>query len=109
MCWTCDGEVWWSDVLGFDSIRCHFVQIRCVHITVIIPAETVKGDEQDSVATLVYGSTLDRQSPRNAQKTYGPCHGWSKLTVTVGQCENLNNVKPLLFLLSNVIYGANMF
>lgn len=46
MCGTGDGEVRWGHISGLDPVFGHCVQIRRVHIAVIVPPEAIEGDEQ---------------------------------------------------------------
>lgn len=74
VCRTGDGEVRRCDVLGFDSILGHFVEVWCVNIAVVIPSETIEGDQQHFLSLFVYRRSEDGQSPEEAE-TCSPQHG----------------------------------
>lgn len=74
MCRTGDGEVRRCDIQGFDSILGHFVKVWRVHITVVIPSETIEGDEQQLLSLVVYRSAEDGWGPEEAE-TGCPQHG----------------------------------
>ena len=46
MCGTGDGEVRWGHIYGLDPVFGQCVQIRPVHIAVVVPPEAIEGDEQ---------------------------------------------------------------
>lgn len=74
VCRTGDGEVRRCDIQGFDSIHGHFVEVWSVDIAVVIPPETIEGDQQHSLSLFVYRSSDDGQSPEEAE-TCSPQHG----------------------------------
>ncbi len=49
MCGAGDSEEWWCDVFCLHPILGHLIQVRSVHVSVIVPSETVEGDEQQLV------------------------------------------------------------
>lgn len=50
VCWAGDGEEGWGDVFCPHPIPGHLIQARGVHVLVIVPAETIEGDEQQLVS-----------------------------------------------------------
>lgn len=74
VCRAGDGEVRRCDIQGFDSILGHFVKVWRVHITVVIPAEPVEGDEQQLLPLFINWSAEDGWDPEEAE-TRRPQHG----------------------------------
>lgn len=74
VCRAGDGEVRRCDIQGFDSILGHFVEVWCVHITVVIPPEAIEGDEQQLLSLFINWSTEDGWDPEEAE-TRCPQHG----------------------------------
>lgn len=54
----------WRHVCGFDSVLRHGVQVRRVHVPVIVPPEAVKGDEQQFAALKRPAAYWDRTRQR---------------------------------------------
>lgn len=75
MCRTGDSEVRRCDILGFDAVRGHFVEVRRVDIAVVVPAETVEGDQQHPLSLLVQRRSEDGEGPEEAETCGGPHHG----------------------------------
>lgn len=50
-----DCNIGWCDISSFYTILSHLVEIWCVHIPVIIPSESIKGDEQQLVSSCCTG------------------------------------------------------
>lgn len=57
VCWTGDGYEWGRHVSGPDTILGHGVQVGGVHISVIVPAESIKGDQKQLVPDSFVGFT----------------------------------------------------
>lgn len=74
VCGAGDSQVRRCDIQGFDSIHGHFVEVRCVHITVIIPSETIEGDQQHLLFLFDCRSSKDGRGPEEAE-TCSPQHG----------------------------------
>lgn len=73
-----DRYVGWDDISSFYAILSHLVKIWCVHIPVIIPSESIKGDEQKLVSSCCTGFfDWSKESWRNCKqpKTYRQQHG----------------------------------
>lgn len=74
VCWTGDGEESRGGVLGFDTIPGHLVEVGRVHVAVVIPPETIEGDQQQLLAPFVQRRSEERRSPEDAE-TCSPQHG----------------------------------
>lgn len=70
---TGDGEIRRSDILGLDSIFGHLVQVWRVHIAVVVPSETVEGDEQDLLLLFGHRDSEDQTGQEDAE-TRSPQH-----------------------------------
>lgn len=75
VCRTGDGEVRRCDIHSFDSILGHLVEVRRVHVAVVIPPEAVEGDQQH-LLPLVFGRRRSEggRGPEEAEAR-GPQHG----------------------------------
>lgn len=49
MRWTGDGEEGRGHILCFHPILRHFIQIRCCTMTLVVPAKSIEGDQQQFV------------------------------------------------------------
>lgn len=122
-----DCYIGWDDISSFYTILSHLVEIWCVHISVIIPSESIKGDEQQLVPSCCTGSfDWSKESWRNCKqpKTYCQQHGYKTsgtLTVLSSMCFSLTAaslsytlwyftspstfmIRLLQFILSQLIY-----
>lgn len=74
VCRAGDGEVGRCDVQGFHSVHGHFVEVRRVHIAVVIPPESVEGDQQHLLSRFVCRRSEDGRGQEEAEAG-GPQHG----------------------------------
>lgn len=74
VCRTGDGEVRRGDIQGFDAVLGHLVEVRRVHVAVVIPPETIEWDQQHLLSLVVYRRSEDRWGPEDAE-TRSPQHG----------------------------------
>ena len=74
VCRAGDGEVGRCDIQGFHSVHGHFVEVRRVHIAVVIPPESVEGDQQHLLSRFVCRRREDGRGQEEAEAG-GPQHG----------------------------------
>lgn len=43
------GQHWRGDIFGLDAVLHQLIQVRRVHVLVVVPPEAVEGDEQQLV------------------------------------------------------------
>lgn len=96
VCRTGDGEVRGSHVLGLDSILGHLVEVWRVHVAVVVPPETVEGDEQHFLPLFGHRDAEDAGGPEDAE-TRGPQHDErfaDLIRSRLGWCFNSHEIPP---------------
>lgn len=58
------GQHWGGDVFGFDPVHGQLVQVRRVHVLVVVPPEAVERDQQQLVPGLCLAQRLAGSAER---------------------------------------------
>lgn len=79
---TGDGQEGRRDKRRLDPVQGHLVQVRRVHVTVVVPAEAIEGDEQHLGATRAQWCPQGAAAAGSQQEGEGEGerpqqHGWT--------------------------------